>query len=67
MIGIIKLGAVVFATFAIGGRIGLGVYRSVSDKPINRPDGMLTDAATGAVWAGRAVTFVGLSYLSSKV
>lgn len=63
----LKLGAAVFGAFAIGGRLGLTALSAVSHTPINTPDGRLTDAATGAVWGGRVVTFLGLAYLASKV
>lgn len=65
--GIVKIGAVVFGTFAIGGRVGLGIYNALSKSPTNNNDGTMTDAAQGAVWAGRVVTFLALSYVASKV
>lgn len=60
MMGILKLGGVVFVTFAFGGPIGIAVLNKVSDTKS-------TDTVTGAKWAGRVVTFLATSYVVSKV
>lgn len=60
MLGIIKFGAVVYASYVFGGMPGAFVLNHVTADPT-------PTQVKGAVWAGRAVTFVGLSYLASKL
>lgn len=60
MLGLLKLGAVVYVSYAFGGAPGSYVLSKVTVTP--------TPAQVqGAVWAGRVVSFVGLSYLVSKI
>lgn len=60
--GLIKLGLVVFGAYTVGGRIG-GYLGGMLLNDNTRTDSMVQ----GSIWAGRAVTFVALSYIASKV
>lgn len=59
MLGIAKLGAVVFFSYTIGGAIGLKIANAA------HVDG--EDKVSGAVWAARAMSFVALGYIASKI
>lgn len=65
--GVVKLGLVVFGAFAFGGRVGLGVYNAAGGTATTDSSGRYTDSAQGAIWAGRAVMFLALGYVASKV
>lgn len=58
--GLLKLGAVVFFAYTVGGSVGMAIVTRVSDHPTD-------DKIAGAKWAGRAVAFVALGYLASKI
>jgi hypothetical protein len=49
VIGLLKLGAIVGVSYAVGGSLGAGAWRMV------KPDAT-AGALEGAAWGGRAVT-----------
>jgi hypothetical protein len=59
MLGIVKLGAVVFLSYTVGGAIGLKIANAAHVENVDR--------VKGTVWAGRAMTFVALGYVASKI
>ena len=60
MTGLLKLGAVVYVSYVFGGIPGTAILGAVTSSPT-------PSQVKGAVWASRAVSFVALSYLASKL